>query len=73
LSGSTGTLLFRYVLHSQAHTIAEGLARQGILVRQFDGPPALRFGLPGTSAAWQRLDSALTPLSDLIDQKGAHC
>ncbi|GGC68321.1 threonine-phosphate decarboxylase CobD [Marinobacter halophilus] len=67
----SGTLLFRYVRISNASEIYEGLARRGILVRQFDSPPALRFGLPPDEAGWQKLTTLLEELSYLIDQSGA--
>lgn len=54
-----GTPLFRYVPHAAPRTLAAALARRAILVRTFDDPPALRFGLPGTAGAWRRLDTAL--------------
>jgi len=56
---TTGTELFRYLPHPDAPAIYECLARQGILVRRFEQPPALRFGLPGNEADWQRLAAAL--------------
>lgn len=59
LDGSRGALLFRYVQHPRSGELADALARQGILVRQFDQPPALRFGLPGSEAEWERLARAL--------------
>lgn len=59
LEGSTGTALFRYVRHRRAGEIAAGLARHGILVREFVKPAALRFGLPGTEPEWARFDQAL--------------
>ncbi|WP_417530839.1 threonine-phosphate decarboxylase CobD [Marinobacter lipolyticus] len=59
LNGSGGSLLFRYVQHPRSAELADALARQGILVRQFDQPPALRFGLPGSEAEWERLAQAL--------------
>lgn len=59
LPENVGTLLYRYLQHPQASEIADALARQGVLVRRFDSPPALRFGLPGHEADWQRLDHAL--------------
>lgn len=58
-----GTALFQYVRHSQASSFAEIFARQGILVRCFTNPAALRFGLPGNEADWQRLATALKSLS----------
>ncbi len=54
-----GCDLFQWCRHSRAAEIHERLARQGILVRRFDEPASLRFGLPGTEAEWHRLASAL--------------
>lgn len=62
LGVSGGTRLFRYVLNPNAAGLADGLARQGILVRRFDQPSALRFGLPGTPEHWRRLELALAAL-----------
>jgi cobalamin biosynthetic protein CobC len=59
LGNSTGTTLFRYLLHPKAAQIQDTLAQQGILVRLFENPSALRFGLPGAEAEWQRLAAAL--------------
>jgi cobalamin biosynthetic protein CobC len=59
LGASTGTALFRYVATPDAAEIFETLARQGILVRLFTQPSALRFGLPGPEAEWRRLAAAL--------------
>ncbi|HEX8989997.1 MAG TPA: threonine-phosphate decarboxylase CobD [Rhodocyclaceae bacterium] len=55
LGASSGTALFRYLVTPRAPEIAELLARQGVLVRSFTGPCALRFGLPGSEAEWERL------------------
>ncbi|SFL98732.1 threonine-phosphate decarboxylase CobD [Marinobacter zhejiangensis] len=63
LTPTGGTLLFRYVVTEQAADLAEQLARQGILVREFEHPPALRIGLPGSEAEWQRLAQALADCS----------
>jgi cobalamin biosynthetic protein CobC len=57
-----GTALFRYCPHPQAAAIQDRLARQGILSRTFEEPPALRFGLPPDAAGLQRLDAALDRL-----------
>ncbi|MGL1834126.1 threonine-phosphate decarboxylase CobD [Rhodocyclaceae bacterium SMB388] len=62
-------------LFCQARTEAAGpwhtaLARLGILVRHFDQPPRLRFGLPGTEAEWQRLETALTTTAGLLAAQG---
>ncbi|GAA3957199.1 threonine-phosphate decarboxylase CobD [Allohahella marinimesophila] len=54
-----GTSLFRYIRHEQAAPIANALARLGILVRLFEAPLALRFGLPATESQWQRLAMGL--------------
>lgn len=67
LAGSTGTLLFRYVPHPEARPIADYLASKGILVRCFDDPLAVRFGLPGDGAEWQRLEQALMQMTNIVD------
>ncbi|MDP2155657.1 MAG: aminotransferase class I/II-fold pyridoxal phosphate-dependent enzyme, partial [Sulfuricella sp.] len=54
-----GTALFQWVKCERALAIRDELAQTGILVRSFDAPPSLRFGLPGGAAEWQRLESAL--------------
>ncbi|TNE76329.1 MAG: threonine-phosphate decarboxylase [Gammaproteobacteria bacterium] len=59
LGHSSGTDLFRYVAHPESARIHQVLAKQGILVRLFERPRALRFGLPGSEAEWQRLADAL--------------
>ncbi|PKM43291.1 MAG: threonine-phosphate decarboxylase [Gammaproteobacteria bacterium HGW-Gammaproteobacteria-1] len=54
-----GSALFQYLRHADAARIHHALAQQGILVRRFEQPDALRFGLPGAEAEWQRLEAAL--------------
>ena len=55
-----GTSLFRFLRTEKARGVAEALGREGILVRAFaEDPRALRFGLPGNDAAFDRLDAAL--------------
>ncbi|MGJ3256096.1 MAG: threonine-phosphate decarboxylase CobD [Alcanivorax sp.] len=54
--------LFAWCLHDKAETIRNSLARQGILVRHFDKPGALRFGLLGNENDEQRLLLALQAL-----------
>ncbi|MDC0661223.1 threonine-phosphate decarboxylase CobD [Marinobacter sp. SS21] len=61
-----GSLLFQYVRHPRAGVLAEALAEHGILVRVFDQPPALRFGLPATEAQWHRLSATLTKVIDRL-------
>ncbi len=59
LSPSGGTALFQWCVCPGAARIQHALARRGILVRQFDSPPSLRFGLPGPAEEWNRLESEL--------------
>ncbi|MDK9558595.1 threonine-phosphate decarboxylase CobD [Marinobacter sp. M216] len=68
LPGTQGTLLFRYLPHPGAGHLHAELARQGILVRHFDRPAALRLGLPGPESDWQRLARGLEGMSFVIDQ-----
>jgi cobalamin biosynthetic protein CobC len=56
------THFFVWIRHRDARHMQDHLARAAILVRAFDEPPSLRFGLPGTEAAWQRLEDALATL-----------
>lgn len=62
LGESRGTALFRYLETPRAGEIFDALARQGILVRRFDEPAALRFGLPGAEREWARLAQALAKI-----------
>ncbi|MBB4640120.1 threonine-phosphate decarboxylase [Rhizorhapis suberifaciens] len=56
-----GTPLFRLARTTDAACLFRHLAQAGILTRPFsDDPSALRFGLPGEEAQWQRLEQALT-------------
>jgi cobalamin biosynthetic protein CobC len=55
-----GTALFRLVASNHAAAAFDRLGRAGILVRRFpEHPRWLRFGLPGSEPAWQRLAAAL--------------
>ncbi len=55
-----GTSLFRLIETDNAARLHDGLARQGIWVRIFDDRPTLvRIGLPGETAAFERLADAL--------------
>ena len=59
-----GTPLFRFVEHDAATALVDRLGAAGIHVRRFPHDDrVLRFGLPGTVAAWRRLASALRPPS----------
>lgn len=59
LSPHGGTALFQYVQCKEAAGLYEHFAQQGILVRYFAEPFALRFGLPENETAWVRLATAL--------------
>jgi len=61
---SGGTALFQYVLcqGDEAQACYAHFARCGILVRRLAQPAALRFGLPGSEAAWARFEDALKNL-----------
>ncbi|MEB5934401.1 threonine-phosphate decarboxylase CobD [Pseudomonas mosselii] len=59
LPPSGGCDLFQYVRDERAAHLHDFLASRGILVRLFEQPPALRFGLPATAADEQRLAQAL--------------
>lgn len=63
LGETTGTALFQYLATPRAAELYAALARRAILVRRFDQPPALRFGLPGSEAQWQRLTDALKEIA----------
>lgn len=63
LSPAGGTALFQWVKCERALAIRDGLAQKGILVRCFDSPLGLRFGLPGGEAEWVRLGQALRGVS----------
>jgi cobalamin biosynthesis protein CobC len=54
-----GTALFQRVLTPHAELLAERLAEQGVLVRRFTEPAALRFGLPANESGLTRLAAAL--------------
>lgn len=59
LKPAGGTALFQWVRTADAALLHAALARRGILTRLFGDPPALRFGLPGSEAEWQRLEATL--------------
>ncbi len=59
LAPTGGCDLFQYVATERAAQLHEFLARRGILVRLFEHPAALRFGLPANAAQEQRLREAL--------------
>jgi len=60
LPADGGCSLFQWVCCGQAARVHERLAAEHrILVRRFESPASLRFGLPPDEAGWQRLDRAL--------------
>nr|WP_319528672.1 threonine-phosphate decarboxylase CobD [Pseudomonas laurentiana] len=59
LPPSGGCDLFQYLVTEHAAHIHEFMARRGILLRLFEQPASLRFGLPDTEDDWQRLGLAL--------------
>lgn len=55
-----GISLFRYLSFPDASGLFSAFGERGILLRHFaDRPQALRAGLPGNEAEWQRLEGAL--------------
>lgn len=59
LSPTAGTAFFQWCRDSRAPELHDALARRGILVRLFEAPASLRFGLPLHDVEFQRLDHAL--------------
>lgn len=53
-----GCDLFQYLVTDQAEQLHEFMAQRGILLRLFNQPASLRFGLPATAADFQRLQQA---------------
>lgn len=54
-----GCGLFQWVVSDDSERLYESFARRGILLRRFQYPPSLRFGLPPDEAGWSRLADAL--------------
>ncbi|WP_245944370.1 threonine-phosphate decarboxylase CobD [Marinospirillum perlucidum] len=54
-----GTALFQWTPTPEAGQLAEFMAERGLLVRFFAETVSLRWGLPGSPEAWQRLETAL--------------
>jgi len=65
LAPNGGCALFQWVKSSQANELHHRFAAQGILTRLFVASSSVRFGLPGSENDWQRLDSALTELTEI--------
>jgi cobalamin biosynthetic protein CobC len=62
LKPAGGTDLFQYCPHPDAAGVFEALARRGVLVRLFNEPSALRFGLPPDDVSHGYLASALAEI-----------
>lgn len=58
-----GSALFQWVPSARAAQWQQALMQQAILLRRFEEPAALRFGLPGAESEWQRLQQALVGLA----------
>ncbi|GAB3378643.1 threonine-phosphate decarboxylase CobD [Lysobacter fragariae] len=56
---SAGSAFFQWRRDERATALHDALAKRGILVRLFEQPASLRFGLPADDAAFARLDAAL--------------
>ncbi|HYD33463.1 MAG TPA: threonine-phosphate decarboxylase CobD [Methylophilaceae bacterium] len=54
-----GTGLFQWVRTSDAGTLFAQLAPRGVLVRRFDHPASLRFGLPADERSWAKVNFLL--------------
>lgn len=59
LEPAGSTALFHWCRVDDPAAWQDHLGQQGILVRRFDAPASLRFGLPGDAAEWQRLEAGL--------------
>lgn len=57
-----GSPLFQTIRAGQARALADNFARNGLLVRYFEQPGMLRFGLPGCSSDWERLEKVINLL-----------
>lgn len=57
-----GCGLFQWCKRDDAAVLHRALAERGIFTRLFDTPPSLRFGLPPSDTAFERLDKALAEI-----------
>ncbi|MCV5263917.1 hypothetical protein OFC55_40275, partial [Escherichia coli] len=55
----SGCALFQRVLTKNAAALHDAFCQRGILLRLFDAPAALRFGLPADEGEWRRLEQAM--------------
>lgn len=63
LAPTGGTALFHYCQHPLAASLYDQLLQYGVLVRLFQAPAALRFGLPYHESDWSRLNQILSDLN----------
>jgi len=57
------TALFSWCLTEHAADLHEMFSRRAVLVRRFETPGSLRFGLPGCEREWRRLDRTLVEVA----------
>ena len=70
LDDGAGTAFFQWRRTPHAHALHAALARRGVLVRLFDEPASLRFGLPADEAARTRLEGALSEaIAEVLGQE----
>lgn len=65
---SSGTYLFKTIIHEQAERIAELFAMNGILVRLLDNKKGLRFGLP-SNENWQKVERVFKSVFNEINEE----
>lgn len=68
LSAAGGCALFQWVTTTEVQRLHQRFAERGILLRLYRAPLGLRIGLPGDEAAWQRLDSTLNEVMQIMEQ-----
>ncbi|HIJ85941.1 MAG: cobC [H] [Magnetococcales bacterium] len=69
LNVAAKTALFQWVPNDQHAIWWENMARLGVLLRRFEHPKGLRFGIPGTESDWSRLAAALEIVAPKLIQK----
>lgn len=69
LKVTSKTNLFQWVQTARAREYYQRLAKKGILVRLFNEPNSLRFGLPKNESEWSYLGRVLECLSSGLDQE----
>ncbi|MBF0587504.1 MAG: threonine-phosphate decarboxylase [Magnetococcales bacterium] len=64
LTPDGGTALFQWRRLADSAALRHSLAEHGVLIRAFEDPSSVRFGLPGGEGAWQRLERVLSEIPD---------